>query len=109
MQEIQIPMTLTHLITSNGAEVTAHSLDFDVVAVAENRDAALKKLSLAIKIYVEFGLSKGWKDEILFKAPDEYRAMIKPGPALVLPTIEIAGSKSPVFAVSPDELIRTAC
>jgi hypothetical protein len=108
-EEIQIPMTLTHLFTKTESGCIGHSLDFDIVAVAEDRTAAEKKLALAIKTYVEFGLSKGWKTEILFPAPEEYRASMKPGPAAVLPTIEIAGRKSSVFAASHDETLSPAC
>jgi len=53
-------------------KVVAHSLDFDLVAVGSDEDNAFKKLRLALKTYLEYGLSKGWVDDICFPAPQEY-------------------------------------
>ena len=52
--------------------VTAHALDFDLACVAPSEQEADRKIRLAVKTYIEFGLSSGWADEILFPAPEEY-------------------------------------
>lgn len=53
------------------AKVIAHSLDFDLVCSGQNEGEAISKLRLAVKSYIEFGLSNGWNDDILFPAPAE--------------------------------------
>jgi len=49
----------------------AHALEFDLVAVADTETEATDKIRLAVKIYIEFGLSQGWEDDILFPAPQQ--------------------------------------
>jgi|GEM_PF-3643985 hypothetical protein len=53
-------------------KVVAHSLDFDLVAVGADEEGAFRKLRLALKTYLEYGLSNGWVDDICFPAPSEY-------------------------------------
>jgi hypothetical protein len=60
-----LPMMLTFLESKNGHHVV-HSLDFDIVSVADTEHEAWEKARLAVKTYVEFGLSKGWYDYIAF-------------------------------------------
>src|ERR1039458_10689284 len=73
----RLPMTLTHLITqSSEKRFVVHSLDFDLVEVGATREEAWDRLALAVKSYVEFGLSKAWDDYIIFPAPDEYKPQI---------------------------------
>jgi predicted RNase H-like HicB family nuclease len=50
----------------------AHSLDFDLVSVAGTEEEAFRKLRIAVKTYVEHGLSNNWADDIHFPAPTEY-------------------------------------
>jgi hypothetical protein len=52
--------------------VVAHSLDFDLVAVGADESRAFKKLRLAVKTYLEYGLSNNWTDDIPFPAPAQY-------------------------------------
>ena len=86
-----LPMMLTNLVVRDGKHI-AHSLDFDIVCVADSDQAAWDKLCLAIKTYVEFGLSKGWQDFIMFSAPQECWDRITPDTPLQLrPPITIAG------------------
>lgn len=68
----RIPMTAA-IVAGKRADgkVVAHSLDFDLVAVADDEANAFKKLRLAIKTYVEYGLSNDWLDDIAFPAPQE--------------------------------------
>ena len=53
-------------------KVVAHSLDFDLVCVADNEAEAFRKLRMAVKTYVEYGLSNNWADDIHFPAPTEF-------------------------------------
>jgi hypothetical protein len=86
-----LPMMLTNLVVRDGKHV-AHSLDFDLVCVADNDTEAWDNLCLAIKTYVEFGISKGWNDYIMFPAPQEFWDKITPDTPLQLrPPITIAG------------------
>jgi len=101
-------MTLTHLLCTNGKAV-AHSLDFDLVSVASTEEEATKKLRLAVKTYVEFGLGKGWDDYILFPAPKRYRDKLTPDvPAQIGPPIEIASDERAVLVVRPHEAFAAA-
>lgn len=88
-----LPMTLTNLLLHDGKFV-AHSLDFDIVCVADDEKEAWEKLRLAIKTYVEFGISSGWQDNIIFPAPQEYWDKLTPdtpvqlGPPIVINGVE---------------------
>jgi predicted RNase H-like HicB family nuclease len=94
-------MTLTHLITqSSEKRFVVHSLDFDLVEVGATREEAWDRLALAVKSYVEFGLSKAWDDYIIFPAPDEYKRQITKDMVFTLmPPIEIANTTQPVMAM----------
>jgi len=50
----------------------AHALDFDIVAVGESPEAALEKLRLSVKVYIEYGLANNLAECIHFRAPDKY-------------------------------------
>ena len=92
-----LPMVLTNLMTHNGRCV-AHSLDFDIVCVADSENEAWEKLSLAIKTYVEFGISKQWQDFISFPAPQEFWDKLTPEtPIQLRPSIMIAGEERRVM------------
>lgn len=97
----RLPMTLSHLITQTSPNrFIAHSLDFDLVEVGTTRDEAWQRLALAVKTYVEFGLSKAWDDFIIFPAPDEFKRQITKEMVLTLmPPIEIANTAQPVMAL----------
>ncbi len=98
-----LPMVLTNLMIHNGKHV-AHSLDFDIVCVAENEDEAWEKLSLAIKTYVEFGISNGWQDSIIFPAPQEFWDKLTPDtPLKIGPPILIAGIERKVLEAEVSE------
>ena len=86
-----LPMMLTNVMKRDGKYV-AHSLDFDIVCVADEEGEAWGKLRLAIKTYVEFGISNGWQDSIIFPAPQEFWDRLTPETPLQLgPPIVIAG------------------
>src|SRR5215471_18716431 len=98
-----LPMMLTNLLVRNGKHV-AHSLDFDIVCVGDNEKEASEKLYLAIKTYVEFGISKGWEDYIHFEAPQEYWDKLTPDVPLQLgPSITIAGVQRKVLEAEINE------
>src|SRR5947209_6399073 len=97
----RLPMTLSHLITqTNDNRFVVHSLDFDLVEGGATREEAWDRLTLAVKAYVEFGLSKTWDDFIIFPAPDEYKRQITKDMVITLmPPIEIANTSQPVMAM----------
>ena len=101
MNRFSLPAMLTNVIWTNGKS-KAHNLDFDLVTVAPTEDEALQKLRLCIKTYVEFGLSKGWDNYIIFHAPKEILDQLKPNtPVQIMPPLEIASQCAPVLAVRP--------
>jgi len=57
---------------SKDGKTVAHSLDFDLVAVADDENKALDKLRLSVKTYIEYGLSNNWLEDILCPAPQKY-------------------------------------
>jgi hypothetical protein len=88
------------------SKFVAHSLDFDLVCVGENQQQASHSLNLAVKTYVEFGLSKGWNNEIHFPAPQEFWNMLTPDTPLKLgPTIYIDNRSMLVFQAEPSEAV----
>src|SRR3954452_13102333 len=62
-----LPPMLTFLESTNGYHAV-HSLDFDIVSVADSEDEAWRKLRIAVATYVEYGLNNGLKDYIVFNA-----------------------------------------
>jgi hypothetical protein len=100
-----LPMVLTFLESSNGNHV-AHSLDFDLVAVADSEEEAWMKLRIAVKTYVEFGLSNDWKEYIKFSAPQQFWDKITPDvPSRILEPIVLGAAHKKVLAIheSPDD------
>jgi hypothetical protein len=95
-----LPMMLTFLESKNGHHAV-HSLDFDIAAVADSEEVAWKKLRLAVKTYVEFGLSKGWKNYIMFNAPQECWDKITPElTSRILEPITLGDTETKVIAVN---------
>lgn len=91
---------LTFLESQNGHHAV-HSLDFDIVSVADSEEAAWNKLRLAVKTYVEFGLSKGWKKYIVFNAPQECWDKITPElTSRILEPITLGDKETKVIAVN---------
>jgi hypothetical protein len=102
------PAVLTYLVIENGKCIT-HSLDFDIVAVANTKKESWDKLQIAVRAYVEFGLGKGWDQHILFKAPPEVRGRLKPEtPVEIMPSLEIANDTTPVIAVHAHDHLDAA-
>lgn len=100
-RKFQLPMTLTNLICPRkDGKVVARSLDFHLASVGGNEEEATRKLRIQIKEYVEFGLSKGWEDYILFSAPDKYAKLLTPDTLVKYgPPIDIASDERPVITV----------
>jgi len=99
-RSFNLPMMLTFLESKNGHHAV-HSLDFDIVSVADSEDEAWSKLRLAVKTYVEFGLSNGWKEHIVFNAPkDKFWDKITPElSSRILEPILLADTEKKVVAV----------
>lgn len=110
MKKFRLPTTITNLIQKGDECCTAHSLDFDIVAVAPSESEAWDKLQLCIKTYVEFGLSRGWEDYIYFPAPEAVRAELKKADTQleVRPPLQIANDLRPVVAARPHDHQRVA-
>lgn len=84
----------------------AHSLDFDLVCVGDTDEQAADNLRLAMKTYVEFGLSQGWIDEIHFRAPQEFWNRLTPEtPVRLGPTIYIDNQSMLVVRAQPSETV----
>ena len=67
-----LPMTAAFVSGKReDGKVVAYSLDFDLVAVADDKENAFRKLRLAVKTYVEYGLNNNWMADIQFAAPPE--------------------------------------
>ena len=101
-----LPMMLTHLMSHNDDKYVAHSLDFDIVCVADDAEQAWSKLSLAIKTYVEFGLSNAWQESIVFPAPQEFWDKLTPEtPVQLRPPITIAGAERKVMEAEVEDCV----
>ncbi len=99
-RSFNLPMMLTVLESKNGHHAV-HSLDFDIVSVADSEEQAWNKLRLAVKTYVEFGLSKGWKNHILFNAPQQCWDKITPElNSRILESITLGDTETKVIAVN---------
>jgi hypothetical protein len=99
-RSFNLPMMLTFLESKNGHHAV-HSLDFDIVSVADSEEVAWSKQRLAVKTYVEFGLSKGWKNHIVFNAPQECWDKITPElTSRILESITLGDTETKVIAVN---------
>lgn len=68
----RLPMTAAFVsYRRTDGKTVAHSLDFDLVAVAESEVQAFNRLRIAVKTYIEYGLSNNWTEDIFFPAPTE--------------------------------------
>jgi hypothetical protein len=74
----ELPMMTYFLLTKHPHGTVAHALDFDLVSVAKSDEEACKKLRMAIKAHVEFGIQMDITKDILFKAPEEFWAALTP-------------------------------
>lgn len=93
----RLPQTVTFSVSerSDGKWV-AHALDFDLVAVSNTRVKAVDKLRLAVKVYVEFGLTNNWPEDIVFPAPEECWSRLQGKTAEIMSPIEIEDTRMSV-------------
>ncbi len=113
----RLPMTASVLCYTRPKDdrVVAHSLDFDLVAVSDNEEKACNKLRLAIKTYVEYGISNCWTDSIAFPAPIRFWEQFEEaGKAGRMKTAEPIGVNDDRMIVvratmDPDGCRQTAC
>lgn len=81
----KLPMTITILLHKNKAgSLVAHALDFSLVSVMPTREQAIEKLRLTVKLYIEYGLSKGRDADIMFPAPARFWDKLSPGAPTVM-------------------------
>lgn len=102
----ELPMTMTISLCQECDKFVAHALDFDLVCVADSEAEATNKTRLAVKTYVEYGLSKGWTDEIMFPAPEEYWDKLKDATISVAEPIQIMDRRIRVYSVKPSYAIH---
>lgn len=106
-------MTTTFLVYQRQDKKTvAHALDFDLVSVGETPNKAVNRLRAAVKLYIEFGLTKGWEEDIRFPAPPEYWARLTADtPVSLMEPIQIEdnrpGRNIVVFGVTPHTLANS--
>ena len=108
----RIPMTGAFLSCQReDGKVVVHSLDFDIVAVSADEATALKKIRLAVKTYIEYGLSNNWTEDILFPAPAEHWDRFMNAPKSTLPPIDIEDDRMIVVhaTIGSNERCHAAC
>jgi hypothetical protein len=112
-RSFKLPATATFAVGKDGDKCVAHALDFDIVCVAETEERAIENLRLAVKTYVEYGLSNGWTEDIMFPAPEGYWSNLdSSGVVKMLAPIEVDDRRMVVFraaAVVSNENRRVAC
>jgi ribosomal protein S13 len=75
---LDLPMTTIFTVKETTTKAIAHALDFDLIATAESKSEALKKLRAAVKHHIEFGFKHGLSEnEIQRKAPQDCWDKIK--------------------------------
>lgn len=113
-EAMQLPMMTTFTTHEReDGKFVAHALDFDIVSVAETRDAALFKARVEVQLYVEYGFRQGWQDDIVFKAPQEcWDRLTRDCPLALMDPIEIRGYDRILYANAvelPREAPSTVC
>ena len=104
-------MTATFGVFQNEAgKYVAHALDFDLVSVAPTKEQAVDKLRLAVKTYIEYGLSNNWAADMMFPAPIEFwTRLLTDSPIGLLDPIMIEDNRVTVFeAMLAYEALRPA-
>jgi hypothetical protein len=108
----RIPMTGAFLSCQReDGKVVIHSLDFDIVAVSADEASALKKIHLAVKTHIEYGLSNNWIEDIIFPAPAEYWEQFMNAPKSTSPPIDIEDDRMIVVraTIGSNERCHAAC
>jgi hypothetical protein len=86
----------------------SHSLDFDLVSVADTKQEALAKVRLSVITYVEFGLMNNFASDIIFPAPDEYWERLDSKVVEMLPPIEVEDKRILVYGTTLAHELRHA-
>ena len=110
-KSFKLPKAITIALYKNAeGKCVAHALDFDLVSVANDEQEVLKKIRLAVKVYVEYGLNNNWAEDIDFPAPDRFwQGVAKAEHIGSLPPIEIEDKRLFVFrAMIANEALRPA-
>jgi len=75
----ELPMTATFSLYQRAdAKFVAHALEFDLVTVADSEKEAEQELRAAVKLYIEYGMFKGWEKDIRFGAPKAMWDLLTP-------------------------------
>lgn len=110
-RSFKLPRAITIAFYKNAeGKCVAHALDFDLVSVAGSEEGALKKIRLAVKVYVEYGLNNNWAEDIEFPAPSHFWLGVEKSESIQsLPPIEIEDKQLFVFrAMIANEALRPA-
>ncbi len=94
----RLPQTVTFCVSerTDDGKWVAHALDFDLVAVSNTRAKAVDRPRLAVKVYVEYGLTNNWIEDIVFPAPEECFTRLQGKTAEILSPIEIEDARMSV-------------
>ncbi len=91
-KSFQLPMTLMFLFSEDSKTKThlVHALDFDLICTGKTEEEATKKIRLAVKSYIEYGLNENCPEDIVFPAPPEYwDLLLSAEDAAIMPPIKI--------------------
>jgi hypothetical protein len=61
-----------HYLVRTGDYTVAHCLDYDLVAVADNQDEAIRRLNLVVRSHIEVARKKDMLTALQHRAPDQY-------------------------------------
>lgn len=107
--ELPMALTIGFRREKETGKVVAHSLDFDLVCVGNSDKEAVQKIRLAVKTYVEFGLSNDWAEEILFPAPTEYWDQLRDANITVMgDPINVMARRMLVYRATPSHEVHEA-
>jgi hypothetical protein len=93
----RLPQTVTFSVSERAdGKWVAHALDFDLVTVSSTRVKVVNKLRSAVKVYVEYGLTNNWTEDIVFPAPEECWRKLEGKTAEIMSPIEIEDTRMSV-------------
>lgn len=105
----RLPLSITFATREReDGKWVSHSLDFDLVSVADTKEKALAKLRLSVTTYVEFGLMNNFTEDIIFPAPDEVWARLNNKVVEMLPSIEVEDMRMRVYGATIAHELRNA-
>lgn len=100
----ELPMTMVVTTCKQAEGYVAHALDFDLVSVAPTAKSAMEKVRLAVKTYIEYGLTNEFDQHIKFAAPKEcWEKISTDTPVQLMEPIHVMDRRMLVVAVASNE------